>query len=136
MAEPSVKSSILNSIKKMLGIYPEVTAFDDELILHINSVIASLSQMGIGPSDSGYVITSAENIWTELLGTDKRLESVKSYIYLKVRLIFDPPTQSAVIEAFAKQIEEFEYRNYVVKDNDRIDEEALLLSSSSEEEEE
>lgn len=130
MAEPSVKDSILKSIKKMLGIYPEVTAFDDELILHINSVIASLSQMGIGPSDSGYSITSSTNLWTELLGSDKRLESIKSYIYMKVRLIFDPPIQSSVIEAFERQIKEFEYRNYVVKDNDRIDNEALSSSEA------
>lgn len=132
MSEPTVKESILNSIKKMLGIQPDVAAFDDELILHINSVIASLTQIGIGPADDGYTISSSANVWTELLGTDKRLESVKSYIYLKVRLIFDPPTQSAVLDAFKEQIREFEFRNFVTIDNDRIDQEALLVSSSEE----
>ncbi len=123
MEEPSLKNSILKSVKKMLGIYPDITEFDDELTLHINSAIASLIQIGIGQSDSGYTISSATDTWTEFLGDDKRLESVKSYIYMKVRLMFDPPIQSSVIDAFERQIKEFEYRNFVVKDNDRIDEE-------------
>ena len=132
MAEVDIKESILNSIKKMLGIYPTVAEFDSELMLHINSVLASLIQMGVGPADTGYVITSSTNTWTEFLSGDKRLESVKSYVYLKVRLIFDPPVQSSVIDAFEKQIKELEFRIYVTKDNDRIIEEALLSSSSEE----
>ena len=132
MAEVDIKESILNSIKKMLGIYPTVAEFDSELMLHINSVLASLTQMGIGPSDTGYAITSSANTWTEFLSGDKRLESVKSYVYLKVRLIFDPPVQSSVIDAFEKQIKELEFRIYVTKDNDRIIEESSSSSSSEE----
>lgn len=132
MATPTVRESILNSIKKMLGIYQDVTSFDDELILHINSVIASLSQMGIGPSNSEYRITNSSNVWTELLSDDKRLESVKTYIYMKVRLIFDTPPQSSLIDAYERQIKEFEWRNFVIKDNDRITEEALLEDSLGE----
>mgnify|MGYP000864541808 CR=1 FL=1 len=121
--ELEIQNSILNSVKKMLGIYPEINAFDDELSLHINSVLASLTQMGIGPSEEGYKISSSINTWDEFLGNDKRLESVKSYVYMKVKLIFDPPLQSSVIDAFNAQIREFEYRNYIIKDNDRIDKE-------------
>ena len=124
----TVKDSILNSIKKMLGIYSDVTAFDDELILHINSILASLIQMSIGPSKNGYAITSSQNVWNEFLNEDKRLESVKTYIFLKVKLIFDPPPQSSVIDAYKEQIKEFEFRNYITKDNDRIDKEKEEVS--------
>ena len=133
MAEPNVKDSILNSIKKLLGINPADTSFDDEIMIHINSVIASLIQMGIGPQDGGYAISNASSLWSDFLGTDKRLESVKSYIYMKVRLIFDTPQQGAVIEAYERLIKEFEYRNYITKDNDRIEEEAALNANSSSE---
>ena len=133
MAEPNVKDSILNSIKKLLGINPADTSFDDEITIHINSVIASLIQMGIGPQDGGYTISDSSSLWSDFLGTDKRLESVKSYIYMKVKLIFDTPQQGAIIEAYQNQIKEFEYRNYITKDNDRIDAEAALAVDSSSE---
>lgn len=121
MADNNIKDSILNSIKKMLGIQPEIVQFDDELILYINSILATLTQMDIGPSSSGYSISSSSDIWNNFLGDDKRLESVKSYVYMKVRLIFDPPSQASVIDAYKEQIKEFEWRNYITKDNDRID---------------
>lgn len=113
------KESILNSTKKLLGIFSSVNAFDTELILHINSVLSALVQMGIGPSE-GYAITNAENSWSEFLGNDKRLESVKTYVFMRVRLLFDPPSNSSVIQAYENQIKEFEWRNYIVKDTDRI----------------
>lgn len=121
--EVAVQESILNSIKKMLGIYSDISAFDDELTIHVNSILASLVQMGIGVTEYGYTIVNAKNTWSEFLGDDKRLESVKTYVFLKVKLIFDPPLQSSVIDAYREQIKEFEWRNYITKDNDRINEE-------------
>lgn len=113
------KESILNSTKKLLGIFSSVDAFDTELILHINSVLSALVQMGIGPSE-GYAITNADNTWSQFLGDDKRLESVKTYVFMRVRLLFDPQSNSSVIQAYENQIKEFEWRNYIVKDTDRI----------------
>lgn len=133
MAEPNVKDSILYSIKKLLGINPMDVSFDDEIVMDINTAIASLIQLGVGPQTGGYVISGSSNLWTEFLGTDKRLEPAKTYIYMKVKLMFDPPPQSSVIESIQKQIDEFEYRVYITKDNDRIDEQALLNADSSSE---
>lgn len=102
--------SILTSIKKLLGITEEYTHFDNDLIMHINSVLMILSQLGVGPSE-GYSISSSAQTWTDFLGDDlKKLQSVKSYVALKVRLMFDPPTSSSVMEAINNQIREFEWR--------------------------
>lgn len=119
MAQELQNSSILDSIKKMLGIQEEETVFDTDIVIHINSVFASLVQMGIGPEE-GYSITGASEKWGDFLNNDKRLESVKTYVYLKVRIIFDPPASATILEAYKQQIAEFEWRNYIVKDMDRI----------------
>ena len=117
--EANVKNSILKSIKKMLGILPEITDFDDELIMHINSAISNVSQLGIGKTpNEGYVIQDANNTWSDFLGDDNRFESIKTYIYMKVKLIFDTPSQTAVIEAYKALIAEFEWRNYTTKKNE------------------
>lgn len=108
--------SILTSIKKLLGITEEYTHFDNDLIMHINSVLMILSQLGVGPSE-GYSISSSAETWTDFLGDDlKKLQSVKSYVALKVRLMFDPPTSSSVMEAINNQIREFEWRLNVAVD--------------------
>jgi len=101
--------SILTSVKKMLGIVEEYEHFDADLIMHINSVLAILEQLGVGPSE-GFSISSKAETWDDYLQDAKKLELVKSYIYAKVRLIFDPPTSSAVTEALNKMISEFEWR--------------------------
>lgn len=101
--------SILTSIKKLLGITEECTDFDIDLMMHINSVLSILTQIGVG-SSKGYSITGKENVWLEFIGDDENLESVKSYVYLKVRLLFDPPTNSAVIESMNRMISELEWR--------------------------
>ena len=114
--------SILDSIKTLLGIEVDVvedpsgniedegdTNFDAELIMHINSVFSILHQLGVGSAEA-YKITSRENVWSEFLGTDLDLELVKSYIYLKVRLIFDPPQNSFLVKAIESQLEQFEWR--------------------------
>lgn len=101
--------SILNSIKKVLGIYEEDTSFDVDIMMHINTVIMILRQMGIGPAN-GYSISSSYDNWDDYLKDSSLIESVKTYIALKVRLIFDPPASSAIIEAMNRTISELEWR--------------------------
>ena len=103
-----MNDSILNSIKKLLGLDAEYTDFDQDIIIHINSVFMVLRQLGVGP-ESGYKIVDASNTWDEFTD-DISVESVKSYIYLKVRMLFDPPTNSALITAMQSQITELEWR--------------------------
>lgn len=99
--------SILTSIKKLLGPGENDTQFDTDIIIYINSAIMRLNQLGIGPP-GGYSIKDKENVWTELIGTRADLEAVKSYIYLKVRLIFDPPQSGFLVEAIKSQIAELD----------------------------
>ena len=101
--------SILNSVKKALGIESDYTYFDPDITLHINSVLLSLTQIGVGPS-SGFVITSDEETWVDFIDTRTDLEAIKTLIYLKVRLIFDPPTLSFVIDSIERTIKELEWR--------------------------
>ena len=106
--------SILTSIKKMLGISEEYTQFDPDLIMHINSALTVVNQLGIGPPE-GFLIFDSSALWSDFV-TGSNIELVKSYVYLKVKLIFDPPSSSAVIEAINKQITEFEWRLMVAVD--------------------
>lgn len=101
--------SILTSIKKMLGITEDYTHFDTDIVMHINSVFSILTQLGVGPPE-GFYIQDKTTIWYEYISDPNKIEMVKSYMYLKVRLLFDPPSSSSVIEAFNKQISEFEWR--------------------------
>lgn len=107
--------SILTSIKKLLGITAEYTQFDTDLIIHINSVFSILTQLGVGPS-TGFSIHDEYSVWTDFLPEDPRLEMVKTYVYLKVRLMFDPPDRSAVADAMKRQIDELEFRLNVAAD--------------------
>ena len=108
--------SILTSVKKMLGITDEYDHFDVDLIMHINSVFMILTQMGVGPSN-GFTIEDEYAIWTDFIPAGQNLEAVKSYVYLKVRLLFDPPASSAVMEATNRMISEFEWRLHVMADS-------------------
>ena len=123
--------SILNTIKKLLGLAPDYTAFDSEVVVYINSVLMTLNQIGIGP-DEGFTITGPDELWTEFIPnevTDQ--QGIPTYIYLKVNikncklnidkglidtlkfeieLMFDPPTSSFGQEAIKKQAEEIEWR--------------------------
>ena len=101
--------SILTSIKKLLGITEEYEHFDSDLIIHINSVLAILTQIGVGPS-TGFSISDKYAKWADLIEDDSRLEFVKSYVYLKVKLLFDPPTSSAVAESNKRLCDELEWR--------------------------
>ena len=101
--------SILTSIKKLLGIAEEYTQFDADLIMHMNSVFSILTQLGVGPSN-GFSIEDDSATWDEFIPEGQNVELVKSYIHLKVKLLFDPPLTSAKIEAMNKNIGEFEWR--------------------------
>ena len=101
--------SILTSIKKILGITEEYTHFDQDIIMHINSVFMVLTQIGIGPSE-GFFIKDASATWNDFIQEDKTIESVKSYMGLKVQLLFDPPLSSSVMESKKRLIDEFEWR--------------------------
>lgn len=103
--------SILTSIKKLLGITEEYTQFDDDIIMHINSVFLNLHQLGVGPED-GFSISDATAVWEDFtsLASNIPLNAVKSYVYLKVKLLFDPPLSSAVIESTNRMISELEWR--------------------------
>lgn len=104
-----MEESILKSVKKVLGIDASYTAFDLDILIHINSVFATLNQLGIGP-ESGFTIEDDTTLWAAFIGSDKRLSSVKTYVYLKVRLLFDPPATSYLVDAFTKQALELEWR--------------------------
>lgn len=101
--------SILTSVKKMLGITEDYEHFDADIIMHINSVFMILNQLGVGPSE-GFTISDKTSTWTDFIPVDKNFEAVKSYMYLKVRLLFDPPLGSTVMECMNRMISEYEFR--------------------------
>lgn len=108
--------SILTSIKKLLGIAEEYEHFDNDIIMHINSVFMILTQLGVGPS-KGFVITDSSASWDDFLPEGgEKLQAVKTYMYMKVRLMFDPPTSSAAMESMNRMINEFEWRLNVAVD--------------------
>ena len=111
-----ISESILTSIKKLLGIDENYTHFDADIIMHINSVFSILTQMGVGPAN-GFSISGKDDTWSAFI-TDKPniFSLVKSYVYMKVRLLFDPPLSSAAIESINRQISEFEWRLFVAAD--------------------
>lgn len=111
--------SILTTIKKLLGLPEEVEEFDTDIIIHINSVLAILTQLGVGP-ETGFHITGKNETWNDFINDDQLIAEVKSYMYMKVRLMFDPPTNSAVLASFERLISEFEWRCYVEMDNRKM----------------
>lgn len=100
--------SILTSVKQLLGIMEDYEHYDRDIIIHINSVFMILRQLGVGPED-GFTISDKSTTWDEFIPT-KMIEAVKTYTYLKVKLIFDPPMNSIVTESFNRQITELECR--------------------------
>ena len=104
-----MNGSILDSIKKNLGIVPEYTAFDDQIILDINAALSTLHQLGFGP-DEGFEITGIDEFWSDII-EEPRFNFVKSYVCMKVRVMFDPPTSSYALDALNKQIAEYELRS-------------------------
>lgn len=115
--------SILVSIKKLLGIDKEYNHFDADIIMHINSVFMVLTQLGVGPS-GGFSISDDTPVWRDFIPEeDKNFEGIKSYIFMKVKLIFDPPLSSAVIESMNRLISEFEWRLNVAADSTQLNKE-------------
>lgn len=104
-------NSILTSTKKVLGLAADYTAFDEDVLIHINSAFSTLTQLGIGPS-TGFMIEDSSTDWSEFvdMDSDPQFNSVKSYVFLKTKMLFDPPQTSFVIDALNKQIEEMEWR--------------------------
>lgn len=102
-------TSILKTIKKLLGIPDDQTNFDVDLIVHINSVLMTLNQIGVGPEE-GFIIADEFANWEDFVSEGEKLELIKSYIYLRVRLLFDPPLSSSVLAAMERTISEFEWR--------------------------
>ena len=105
-------TSILTSIKKLLGIAEEYTHFDSDIVMYINTALSMATQIGIGPT-SGFSISDATATWDQFIGASTTLEMVKSYVHLKVKLIFDPPASSAVIESVNNLLTELEWRMQV-----------------------
>lgn len=101
--------SILTSIKKMLGIQEDYEHFDTDLILHINSVLMTVTQIGVGPAE-GFAIQDKTAVWADLTNDEKKLNSVKSFVYIKVKLLFDPPANSATMQSLKELASEFEWR--------------------------
>lgn len=110
-----MNNSILTSIKKLLGVSSEYDAFDTDIIIHINSVFMVLNQLGVGPEE-GFVITGSDEVWGEFTSNKLSIESVKTYIFLKVKLLFDPPLNSTVLKSYEDQINQLEWRLNVAID--------------------
>lgn len=110
--------SILDSTKQVLGIEPDYTAFDQDVIMAINSAFSTLNQLGVGP-EAGFFIPDKTTEWEDFIGDDARLNAVRTYVCLRVRLIFDPPATSFAIQAIEKQIEELAWRINVHREYER-----------------
>lgn len=114
-------TSILDSVKKSLNLAADYTPFDEEVIMHINSVFSTLNQLGIGP-DVGFMIEDKDATWDAFLGSDPRLNNVKTYVFLRVKLLFDPPNTGFTTAAIERQIEQLEWRlNVQREDTEWID---------------
>lgn len=109
-------ASILTSVKKTLGLSEDYTAFDEDVILFINGVFSTLTQLGIGPSQ-GFMIEDATATWSDFIGPDLEYNAVKTYACLRVRLLFDPPATSYLITSFKEQIKELEWRLNVKREH-------------------
>jgi hypothetical protein len=124
-----ILDSILDTIKKMLGIDNIDVSFDTDIIININSAFMVLNHLGVGPTE-GFSISDSTALWSDFLGDLTKLEGIKSYIYLKVKILFDPSASSTILDAMSRQITEFEWRL------NQQAEEGLYIVEEEEEEEE
>lgn len=108
--------SILTSIKKLLGITEEYEHFDADIIMHINSVFSILTQLGVGPPD-GFAIKDKTAVWSDFSPDDPQFSFIRSYVELRVKLMFDPPSSSSVIDAINRTIQELEWRINIAAEN-------------------
>lgn len=124
MAEPN-DDSILDTTKKLVGIDPEETGYDTEIITHINSIFITLQQLGVGPK-AGFMIEDSEAKWSEFILSD-HIRSVKSYMSLKVQLIFDPPETGPAIAAMERVADQMEWRLNIIAEEAKWNEEVLPI---------
>lgn len=113
-----MQESILTSIKKLLGIAEDYTHFDADIIMHINTVFMILMQLGVGPI-SGFSISDEDAVWSDFLPTGQQIESVKTYMYLRVKMMFDPPQSGTVTQSTENLIKELEFRLNVEVDPEK-----------------
>jgi hypothetical protein len=112
-----MEQSILTSTKQILGIGPDDDSFDLDVLTHVNSAFSTLNDLGVGPAD-GFFIEDEESVWEDFIeGDPAQLAKVKTFVYLSVRLIFDPPATSYVQASLEKQIEECAWRLSVKREN-------------------
>lgn len=104
-----MNDSILTSIKKALGPEEVYEHFEPEIIMYINSVLATLTELGVGPKD-GFMIEDETAVWSDFISDDKLMRLVPTYVYLRVKLVFDPPTIAAILESFERQADMYEWR--------------------------
>ena len=104
-----METSILTSIKKLLGVAEDYAEFDEDIMTHINSVFLNLTQLGVGPEE-GFMIEDNTAEWADFINDSIQLQAVKTYVYLKVKLLFDPPLSSSVTESINRMIAELEWR--------------------------
>ncbi len=109
--------SILKSIKKLLGIPEDYDCFDQDIIMHINSVFMVLNQIGVGP-EKCFVIEDDTSEWVDFMDDKENIEAVKAYVYLKVRLLFDPPANSTMLKSIEDSIREYEFRLNIMASSD------------------
>lgn len=110
-----MNSNILGTVKQAIGVVSDYTAFDAQILLHINSCFTILNQLGVGPKN--LFIADKDSLWEDfLVGNSEELELVKTYVYLKVKMLFDPPSSSFVLESMQKQAEQYEWRLNVFVD--------------------
>ena len=107
--------SILVSIKKLLGIAEDYDYFDQDIVMHINAAFMVLTQLGIGPSE-GFLITDDTDTWSDFIDDVTNLGSIQSYVYMKVKLMFDPPQNSFTVDSMQKLVNELEWRLNVAAD--------------------
>jgi hypothetical protein len=110
-----MEQSILKSTKKILGVAEDYMVFDLDIITHINTAFSTLTQLGVGPRE-GFMIDDEDPVWSDFIGNDLHYNSVKSYVFLRVRYLFDPPSTSYLITAMEKQIQELEWRLNVYRE--------------------
>lgn len=104
-----MEESILSSIKNMLGPDSDYDVFDNDILIHINSALSVLTQLGVGPK-GGFVIRDYDTTWNKFIGNAKQLEMAKTFVYMKVKMAFDPPSNSFVLTNMEKECEELEWR--------------------------
>lgn len=121
-----MEDDILASVKDAVGVGVDDTAFDEEILLHINTVFVALRQLGVGP-DTAF-IADEDSLWTDFLDNQKILPMIKSYVVLRVRLLFDPPNSSSFNEAIKNSIAEYEWRLQMECDTYKVEEDSKYAS--------